>query len=141
MSLLEARKRFAKRLAVRLRSEELMPAFCDHLASILRPHCQAAQADSILQDMPAGSNGSGSTSGDRRPDSGCRVIIDYQRADSRGHNTGLNGSSRRPTNCSRIYEENLKGQNRTGLQSVHQFELAGTIASADASPACPSLHL
>jgi hypothetical protein len=44
MSLLEARKRFAKRLAVRLRSEELMPAFCDHLASILRPHCQAAQA-------------------------------------------------------------------------------------------------
>ena len=84
MSLLEARKRFAKRLAVRLRSEELMPAFCDHLASILRPHCQAAQAESNLPDMPAGSNGSGSTSGDRRPDSGCRVIIDYQRADSRG---------------------------------------------------------
>ena len=65
MSLLEARKRFAKRLAVRLRSDELVPAFCDHLASILLPHCQAVRLDRICQTS-GGSNGSGSTSGDRR---------------------------------------------------------------------------
>ena len=84
MSLLEARKRFAKRLAVRLRSDELVPAFCDHLASILLPHCQALQAGSNLSNAPGGSKGSDSTSGDRLVDSGCRVIIDYRRADSRG---------------------------------------------------------
>ena len=84
MSLPEARKRFAKRLAVRLRSDELVPAFCDHLASILLPHCQAVQAESNLSNAPAGSKGSDSTSGDRLVDSGCRVIIDYRRADSKG---------------------------------------------------------
>ena len=84
MSLLEARKRFAKRLAVRLRSDELVPAFCDHLASILLPHCQTLQAGSNLSNAPGGSKGSDSTSGDRLVDSGCRVIIDYRRADSRG---------------------------------------------------------
>ena len=84
MSLLEARKRFAKRLAVRLRSEELMPTFCDHLASILRPHCRAIQAESDLPSTPMASKRSGSTPGDRWPDPGCRVIIDYQRANSRG---------------------------------------------------------
>ncbi|MEE3086994.1 MAG: DNA polymerase III subunit alpha, partial [Pseudomonadota bacterium] len=84
MSLLEARKRFAKRLAVRLRSDELVPAFCDQLASILLPHCQARHAGSNLSNAPGGSKGSGSKSGDRLVDSGCRVIIDYRRADSRG---------------------------------------------------------
>ena len=84
MSLLEARKRFAKRLAVRLRSDELVPAFCDHLASILLPHCQASHAGSNLSNAPGGSKGSGSKAGDRLVDSGCRVIIDYRRADSRG---------------------------------------------------------
>ncbi|MEC8471872.1 MAG: DNA polymerase III subunit alpha, partial [Pseudomonadota bacterium] len=84
MSLLEARKRFAKRLAVRLRSDELVPAFCDHLASILLPHCQASHAGSNLSNAPGVSKGSGSKSGDRLVDSGCRVIIDYRRADSRG---------------------------------------------------------
>ena len=84
MSLLEARKRFAKRLAVRLRADELMPAFCDHLASILRPHCQDVQSDLGRSIASMESKAAESTSGSRGAAAGCRVIIDYQRANSRG---------------------------------------------------------
>merc|ERR1711965_128773 len=35
MTLPEARKKFANRLALKLRSEELEPSFCEHLAAIL----------------------------------------------------------------------------------------------------------
>ena len=84
MSLFEARKRFAKRLSVRLRADELVPAFCDQLASILRPHCQAVRADSGYSRGTVESKASESSSGIGKAASGCRVIIDYQRVNSRG---------------------------------------------------------
>ncbi|HAO88041.1 MAG TPA: DNA polymerase III subunit alpha, partial [Gammaproteobacteria bacterium] len=47
MTLPEARKQFANRLALKLRSEELAPSFCEHLAAILAPYRRP-------EHMPAG---------------------------------------------------------------------------------------
>lgn len=104
MTLPEARKKFANRLALKLRSEELEPSFCEHLAAILAPyrrqehmlagdqlattgtHGPATQAHSGSQPGPQTElqQGSKAAGQDALQASGCKVVIDYQREDSRG---------------------------------------------------------
>jgi len=104
MTLPEARKQFANRLALKLRSEELAPSFCEHLAAILAPYRRPEHLPAGDQLVATGTHGPatrahpGSQSGpptglqpgpqagpqDASQASGCKVVIDYQREDSRG---------------------------------------------------------
>ena len=100
MTLPEARKQFANRLALKLRSEELAPSFCEHLAAILAPYRRPEHMPAGDQLAVPGTHGPatrahpGSQPGppigvqpgpqDAPQASGCKVVIDYQREDSRG---------------------------------------------------------
>lgn len=83
MTLQEARKKFACRLKVKLRAETLPPSFCDHLESILQPYRKPVE-------IPAAMGATG-TDGEMDPAAmpaeeldGCKVQINYERADSQG---------------------------------------------------------
>ena len=85
MTLQEARKKFACRLKVRLRADSLPASFCDHLQSILEPYRKPLE-------LPATTTATG-THGEpdqapaaataAEPD-GCKVQVNYERADSQG---------------------------------------------------------
>lgn len=104
MTLSEARKRNAHRVAVNLESESLSSNFCEHLARILEPYRKPAEA-SLTQDSVATvnmvSNGSAQQQPPPPPPSqfpgggsvlepgadeggGCQVMVRYQRSDSIG---------------------------------------------------------
>ena len=86
MTLAQARKKFAHRLALNLSSEDLRSGFCQHLANILEPYRKETintyvpmpespdpvetQRDENLPQKP--------------PQEGCQVVINYQRPGSRG---------------------------------------------------------
>ncbi len=82
MTLSEARNRFAHRLAVNLEAEALPPSFCDHLARILEPY---RKTELSLPIEANGTNGDGGDPGQLAEDQqGCQVVVNYERADSRG---------------------------------------------------------
>jgi DNA polymerase-3 subunit alpha len=70
MTLSQARKRNAHRVALNLQSESLGNDFCEHLARILEPYRKPAD---VLEVGGAEDEGEG-----------CQVMVRYQRADSIG---------------------------------------------------------
>ena len=77
MTLGQARKRFAHRLALSLKSDGLETGFCEHLASILAPY----KKSSVEQEA---STAIKSFSGPSEAQEGCSVVVNYQRPGSRG---------------------------------------------------------
>lgn len=113
MTLAQARKRYAHRIALNLQSDQLQTGFCEHLAQILEPYRRTESTDVGSQEahsppaMPArNGQGSGNGNGNSMPKSGpamgprtepgkeaeretesaegCQVVVNYQRSDSRG---------------------------------------------------------
>jgi len=102
MTLDEARKRCAHRLALRLDASGLETNFCTHLANILAPYRQPrhSEASTLAVDPVSNdsnreqlrSKGTSNLQGALKQvndpaagrDEGCRVVVHYQRADSRG---------------------------------------------------------
>ncbi len=83
MTLTQARKKFANRLALNVEASNLTTGFSDKLASILSPYKLALQSAQQSDVMP--------NSIDYIPDEavpeaieGCHVVVNYQRNDSRG---------------------------------------------------------
>lgn len=87
MTLAQARKQYAHRLAVNLEQTQLRSGFCEHLANILAPYRRprpVTAANHIESGNTAGSSPR-SESPVTNPDSeGCRVVVHYQRSGSRG---------------------------------------------------------
>lgn len=80
MTLAQARKQFAYRLAVNLEQNQLRSGFCEHLANILAPYRRQVPstpppeaAENMSTDVAAAAK-----------TEGCRVVVHYQRAGSRG---------------------------------------------------------
>lgn len=100
MSLSEARKRYAHRVAVNLEAESLSNDFCDHLARILEPYRKPASigmASGSAAPIPAAERLAGSSMPpqsyatnahgqglEEQQEKGCQVIVRYQRSDSIG---------------------------------------------------------
>jgi DNA polymerase-3 subunit alpha len=93
MTLSEARKRHAHRLAVNLQAELLPRGFCEHLAQILEPYRKSTRPKAMLPAVANGVdgnkviNGAGngySPESDSPESEGCQVMVQYQRADSIG---------------------------------------------------------
>jgi DNA polymerase-3 subunit alpha len=83
MTLAQARKKFANRLALNVEASNLTTGFSDKLAAILSPYQLALQSAQQSNVMP--------NSVDYIPDEavpeaieGCHVVVNYQRNDSRG---------------------------------------------------------
>jgi DNA polymerase-3 subunit alpha len=85
MTLGQARKRFAHRLALSLKSEGLETGFCEHLASILAPYKKSSveqEASTASKSFPSPSE---TLEGEQnRAQEGCSVVVNYQRPGSRG---------------------------------------------------------
>ena len=85
MTLGQARKRFAHRLALSLKSEGLETGFCEHLASILAPYKKSSveqEASTASKSLPGTSE---TSEGEQnRAQEGCSVVVNYQRPGSRG---------------------------------------------------------
>ena len=101
MTLDQARERCAHRLALRLKFDSLESNFCQHLANILAPYRRrqdgeqpgagnpaANGADSIDAGASGQANfdsaGNGAGAAEAEGDSGCTVVVHYERADSAG---------------------------------------------------------
>ncbi len=107
MTLSEARKRHAHRVAVNLQAESLSNGFCEHLARILEPYRKpTAQPVSLGINKSVAAMSAASNSGqnadsavgrtrsesqdlesqdlDMRQSQGCQVMVRYQRSDSIG---------------------------------------------------------
>jgi len=95
MTLSQARKKFAHRLALNLSASKLQAGFCEHLATILEPYRKegAVIAKTGPESAPPApvemENGSalGAQATRQEPSSGpegCQVVINYQRQGSRG---------------------------------------------------------
>ena len=82
MTIQEARTKFAYRLNLKMREEELQPSFCDHLQEILEPYIKPV----IMSAVSA----TGTEGASEEPllqtaqDEGCRIQVNYERADSQG---------------------------------------------------------
>ncbi len=82
MTIQEARSKFAYRLKVSMRENELPPSFCDQLQSILEPHLKpiamtavsATGTDGVSEDIPP----------QPQVQEGCRIEVNYERGDSQG---------------------------------------------------------
>ena len=81
MTLAQARKQYAHRLAVNLEQAQLKSGFCEHLANILEPYRRAPVA--IEQDVESETDAAAAPD-NAAPPEGCRVVVHYQRAGSRG---------------------------------------------------------
>ena len=85
MTLGQARKRFAHRLALSLKSEGLETGFCEHLASILAPYKKSSveqETSTASKSLPGTSE---TSEGEQnRAQEGCSVVVNYQRPGSRG---------------------------------------------------------
>lgn len=80
MTLAQARKQYAHRLAVNLEQAQLSSGFCEHLANILAPFRRPSVPDPVGDD-----SGSGLDDPATAPKTeGCRVVVHYQRTGSRG---------------------------------------------------------
>jgi DNA polymerase-3 subunit alpha len=103
MTLSQARKRNAHRVALNLESESLGSNFCEHLAGILEPYRKPAEVLEVESAATANGSGGSSAAGistrhqhpGQFPPSGhtvwaadegegCQVMVRYQRADSIG---------------------------------------------------------
>ena len=85
MTLGHARKKFAHRLALNLKSDGLETGFCEHLANILAPYKkEPIESESeVLVERPPGPNAA-AESQQNAADEGCSVVINYQRPGARG---------------------------------------------------------
>lgn len=85
MTLGQARKRFAHRLALSLKSEGLETGFCEHLASILAPYKKSSveqETSTAIKSFPGPSE---TLEGEQNlAQEGCSVVVNYQRPGSRG---------------------------------------------------------
>ena len=79
MTIGEARRKFAYRLKVKLRAEELPPSFCDHLEQILAPYRKPTEAETPLHTA-----GMPPPPVPQAQEEGCKVEVNYERADSQG---------------------------------------------------------
>ncbi|MDP6415452.1 MAG: OB-fold nucleic acid binding domain-containing protein, partial [Gammaproteobacteria bacterium] len=85
MTLAAARKRFAQRLALSLNQTALPVDFCEHLANILAPYRRIEGAAEKLHLNASRTHDEASNSGKPTTETqGCRVVINYERSDSRG---------------------------------------------------------
>jgi len=88
MTLGEARHRFAHRLAVKIEAEGLPPSFCEHLARILEPYRKTAMPVPMeatgTGGKPVNSHAPGLGGQEQDAGQGCQVVVNYERADSRG---------------------------------------------------------
>lgn len=85
MTLGQARKRFAHRLALSLKSEGLETGFCEHLASILAPYKKSSVEQEASTASKSLSGTSETSEGEQnRAQEGCSVVVNYHRPGSRG---------------------------------------------------------
>ncbi len=85
MTLATARKRFAQRLALNLNQEALPADFCEHLANILGPYRSIEDAAESVHLNATVTQGEASNGGKPAAETqGCRIVINYERSDSRG---------------------------------------------------------
>jgi len=106
MTLDQARERCAHRIALRLKFDSLESNFCQHLANILAPYRRRQDSEQTGADDPAAdgtdsidagtinagvrgqanfdSAGNGAGAAEANGDSGCTVVVHYERADSAG---------------------------------------------------------
>ena len=102
MTLAQARKRNARRVALNLESESLGSDFCEHLARILEPYRKPVELDVVESAAAVNAAGDSPASGaaNRHPHpaplppnahamwgeegEGCQVMVRYQRSDSIG---------------------------------------------------------
>ena len=99
MTLSEARKRNAYRVALNLESKSLGSDFCEHLAGILEPYRKSAELIDSEESVAAFGVAAGSAAGASQPgqfagngntaqgmadEAGCQVMVRYQRAGSIG---------------------------------------------------------
>jgi len=75
MTLAEARKQYAHRLAVNLEQKRLQSGFCEHLANILAPYRKPVPALAEMAEDAAETSA---------VPEGCRVVVHYQRDGSQG---------------------------------------------------------
>ena len=86
MTLDQARKKFAQRIALNLSSEDLQAGFCEHLANILSPYRKDLQGNGARQFSNKDTENKVADNGDSVSPfkDGCQVVINYQRPDSKG---------------------------------------------------------
>lgn len=107
MTLSQARKKHAHRVAVNLEFDSLQSGFCEHLARILEPYRKPAASSIAVSGQPGDGPGASATNGSStiKPGSnavaspelsrfgadteseqpgGCQVVVHYQRSGSRG---------------------------------------------------------
>ena len=86
MTLAQARKKFAHRLALNLSSEDLRSGFCQHLANILEPYRK--EPVNTYVPIPESAESVETQIEENLPQKplqeGCQVVINYQRPGSRG---------------------------------------------------------
>ena len=85
MTLGQARKKFAHRLALSLKSEGLETGFCEHLASMLAPYKKSSVeqgTSATIKSFPGPSETLESEQ--NQAQEGCSVVVNYQRPGSRG---------------------------------------------------------
>ena len=87
MTLDEARKKFARRLALNLNSSGLQSGFCQHLENILAPYRKEPEELEVPAEAEAAGadrqNGNGQAPASTTPD-GCQVVVNYQRPGAKG---------------------------------------------------------
>lgn len=84
MTLAQARKQLAQRLAVNLEQTRLKSGFCEHLANILEPYRRPLANGADSQEAATMPHGATNGEAEASEHEGCRVVVHYQRAGSRG---------------------------------------------------------
>ena len=98
MTLSEARKKYAHRVAVNLEEKQLQSGFCQHLAQILQPYRKQSQdiSGQGIEHNGLTGNGHGASAHPASPNAniaanmsgeeakGCQVVVHYQRSGARG---------------------------------------------------------
>lgn len=86
MTLAQARKKYAHRLAVNLDAEHLQTGFCEHLANILAPYCKTSNDSQFIEsDHGVASDNSDTVDSSIAHDADyCQVVVHYERSGSRG---------------------------------------------------------